>query len=137
MSVTPLPLSALAQAVSAAITEAQSRIDAAQVQDLARFLDEDGRPRTITVRLPGPDGERVLDIPLLSIAPPTALRVTEATLRFDVDPADLVPASDAGADLTLDQFAVSALVTPPGDEGRNPATLTLRLEAVPAPRAKV
>lgn len=131
----PLSLQALAQAVAAAITEAQARIDAAQRADLERFIDENGRPRTLTVRLPGPDGEQVVDIPLLSFAAPTALRVTEATLEFEVDPADLIPAGEPGADLTPDGFAAVARIAPSAD-GRKPAKMTLRLEALPAPQAK-
>ena len=134
MSSTPLTLSSLAEAVAAAITEAQARIDAAQRADLERFIDENGRPRALTVRLPGPDGEKVVDIPLLSFAAPTALRVTEATLEFEVDPADLVLIGASGAHLTPDGFAAHATVTP-GADGRKPATMTLRLEAIPAPAA--
>lgn len=134
MSSTPLTLSSLAEAVAAAITEAQARIDAAQRADLERFIDENGRPRTLTVRLPGPDGEKVVDIPLLSFAAPTALRVTEATLAFEIDPADLVLLGESVADLTPNGFAAHATVTP-GADGRKPATMTLRLEAIPAPAA--
>lgn len=136
MSSAPLTLSNLAQAVAAAITEAQSRIDAAQRADLERFIDENGRPRTLTVRLPGPDGEQVLDIPLLSFAAPTGLRVTEATLEFEIDRADLVLLGASGADLTPDGFAAHATVTPGADD-RKPATMTLRLEALPAPPANI
>jgi len=131
----PLSLEALVQAVAAAITEAQARIDAAHLADLEQFIDENGRSRTLTVRLPGPDGEQVVDIPLLSFAAPTALRVTEATLAFEIDPAGLVLLGASVADLTPDGFAAHATVTPSAADGRRPATMTLRLEAIPAPAA--
>jgi len=130
----PLSLQALAQAVAAAITEAQARVDAAHLADLDRFFDEDGRPRTLTLRLPGPDGEQqAVETPLVTLTPPTVLRVTQATVVFEIDPADLIRTAVGPA---TDGFGAHVSITPSGAGGRGPATVTLRLEAIPAGRTQ-
>lgn len=109
----PLPIRTVLDAVAEAIAQARSRLNIAQSADLDRFLDADGRALTVPIRLQA-DNEQVYDLPLLAISPPSVLRITEASVEFDVDPADLSRFLASGADTVVAGLGVTAERLAPG-----------------------
>jgi hypothetical protein len=83
-------LNALVEAIAGAVTDAQTEIERSQIAGLARFLDGDGRPATLQVRLPSirpdaaPGQEDVYSAPLLALLPHSPLRIKQAEISFDV-----------------------------------------------------
>lgn len=104
---TPLPLRTVMDAVAEAIAGARSRLNMAQDADIDAFLEDDGRPRTISIRS-GSDSERIIELPLLAISPPTVLQVIEASVEFDVDPAELAGVLASGGQATVAGLRVVA-----------------------------
>ena len=104
---TPLPLRTVLDAVAEAISETRSRLDAAQRAGLDAFLEDDGRPRTVSIR-PQADSEHVIELPLLTISPPTVLQIVEASVEFDVDPAGLAGLLASGGETLVAGLRVVA-----------------------------
>lgn len=104
---TPLPLRTVMDAVAEAVAGARSRLDAAQCADLDAFLEDDGRPRAISIR-PRADSDQIIDVPLLVISPPTVLQIVEASVEFEVDPAELAGVLASGGETTVAGLRVVA-----------------------------
>lgn len=122
---TPLPLGTVMDAVAQAIAGARSRLDAAQDADIAAFLEDDGRPRTVSIR-PRADSDQIIALPLLALSPPTVLRIVEVSIEFDVDPAELAGVLASGGHASVGGLAVVI-------EGLGPARA--RLTFAPSPDA--
>lgn len=99
----PASLESLIEAMAGAVVDAQGRIEDAQVAHIARFFDDDLRPRSVVVRVPSmqagaPDGgEDLYRVPLLPLVPTTSLRIKDVEISFDADLGTLfsdTPAAD-------------------------------------------
>lgn len=121
-----------------ALLDAQAISRDQHQRQLARYLDDEGRPLSMTIELPsseaadgeGGQGQSRILVPLLSLIPTDSLQIRDAEIELDVDVRGLStkgqPALE-GADLDLSNLAVRA-VGPPGGKGPR-ARLRVRFEA--------
>lgn len=138
----PISLKALVHAITSAVSEAQYEVERAQVTNLSRFFDENARPRMMRMRLPSsrpraaPGEEQVYGVPLLTLAPQSQLRITEAKFSFDVDLGDLSEPEGFDSGGMMDGFEahtrILSVANAPRLLGgrRKPAKVIIKVEAV-------
>jgi hypothetical protein len=128
----------LIQAIAGAVSGAQAAVQRAQIIELGRYFEPDsGDPRILKVRLPAqrPDGattSMTWGVPLLTLAPPSQLRIKEAEFAFDIELADL-GAKRAETVTVADDFAsevnrLTANAQPGVFGGKTAMKVTLRVE---------
>jgi hypothetical protein len=119
-----------------ALLEAEAATRDQHRRQLARYLDEDDEPLSMTIRMPptaGAEGDepgREIVVPLYALMPNRSLQLKDAELELEVDVKGLAAADGKaleGADLDLSQLSVRLADTPAGT-GAN-ARLRVRFEA--------
>jgi hypothetical protein len=88
-------LQSLVEAIAGSVSDAQTMVARGQIEGLASFLDEAGRPRTLDVRVPSvragaaPGEEDVYAAPLMALVPHAAMRIKQVEVSFAVELGDL------------------------------------------------
>lgn len=104
---TLLSFSALIEAISRSVAQAQDEVEKHQVRNLLSYFDRDSRPRSIPFRVPSrradakPGEEDFYSVPLLSLVSINVLKIKEVEIDFAVDMGELTeepaPATPPGA----------------------------------------
>ncbi len=85
-----LSLKDLIHAIAGAVVEAQDQIQRFQIATVQGYFDENDRPRSVDIRLPsmaasaGPEDERLVHVPLLSLVGAHLLKIKDAAIEFEV-----------------------------------------------------
>lgn len=79
----------LLKAIHNSLIEAQRISEQQHISQLARYFEEDGTPIVQTIKVPdtSPDAEEEymdLKVPLISLIPPTALKIKNLAMKFKV-----------------------------------------------------
>ncbi|MFZ4605542.1 MAG: DUF2589 domain-containing protein [Caulobacter sp.] len=88
-------LQSLVEAIAGSVADAQTLVARGQLEGLAGFLDDEGRPRTLDIRLPSlrpgarPGQEDLYSAPLMALVPHTAMRIRQVEVRFAIELGDL------------------------------------------------
>ena len=126
-----ISLKALVQAITSAISAAQSEVDRQQVTTLSEYFDDNLRPRVMRMRLPSlrPDdngAEIIHAVPVLTLVSPSQLRIKEVEFQFRVAMGDISAHRDIDGHPTLDDFnssfRVLSIDPAPGVFGRRRPT---------------
>jgi hypothetical protein len=97
-------LEGLIEAMAAAVVEAQAHIEQAQVAHLGNYFDEDGRPKSVVIRMPSMQpgaregDEDLYRSPLLPLVPSTSLRIKDVEICFDAELGRFFDAEDLDGD---------------------------------------
>jgi len=81
----------LLEAINSAIMEAHRNTEEHQVAQLRKYFAEDGTAVTQAVHVKGEDGTATVQVPLLSLLPPAAIRMKEVSLHLKVPVIRLAP----------------------------------------------
>jgi hypothetical protein len=88
-------LQSLVEAIAGSVADAQTLVARGQLEGLAGFLDDEGRPRTLDLRIPSirpgarPGDEDVYAAPLMALVPHTAMRIRQVEVKFSMELGDL------------------------------------------------
>jgi len=106
-----LSLKDLIHAIAGAVVEAQDQVQRFQISTVRSYFDENNRPKAVDVRLPsmahgaGPEDERLVHVPLLSLVGAHLLNIKEVEVEFEVglgavdaDQADAAPSDTPSAE---------------------------------------
>jgi len=141
-------LRSLVDAIAGSVADAQTLVARGQIEGLASFLDDEGRPRTLDVRVPSirpgakPGEEDVYSAPLMALVPHTAMRIRQVEVRFDVELGDLDGDSPApgetrtavdAATATRRSLSVNPTAGPGADRRGTTANVTLIVESLEVP----
>lgn len=80
----------LLQAMHNAVLKAQEITEEQHIQQLARYFDDEGKPIVQELQVPtldpddDPDNMVTLKVPLMSLIPPSAIKIKALTLKFQV-----------------------------------------------------
>ncbi|MDA8231197.1 MAG: DUF2589 domain-containing protein [Magnetospirillum sp.] len=80
----------LIHAIAGAVAEAQEKIQRFQISTVRGYFDEYNRPVSVDIRLPSlsqgadADEERVVHVPLLSLAGPHLLAIKDVDVEFEI-----------------------------------------------------
>ncbi|WP_306350791.1 DUF2589 domain-containing protein [Flavobacterium sp. '19STA2R22 D10 B1'] len=80
----------LLQAIHNAVLRAQELTEEQHIQQIAKYFDEDGKPIIQELQVPtldpddDPENMTILRVPLLSLLPPSAIKIKELKLNFKV-----------------------------------------------------
>lgn len=91
-----LSFSALVEAISRSVAQAQDEVERHQVRNILDYFDADGRPRGITFRVPSQSDERrrrqqedFYTVPLLALISINVLKIKDVEVKFSVDLTEL------------------------------------------------
>jgi len=99
-----LSFSALVEAISRSVAQAQDEVERHQVRNLLDYFDPDGRPRGIDFRVPSrrsdakPGEEDFYTVPLLALVSINVLKIKDVDIKFSVDMAEVTEERDAEAE---------------------------------------
>ena len=80
----------LLQAMHNAVLKAQEVTEEQHIQQLAKYFDDEGKPIVQEIQVPtldpddDPDAMANLRVPLMSLVPPSAIKIKELKLKFQV-----------------------------------------------------
>jgi hypothetical protein len=90
-----LSFSALIEAISRAVAQAQDEVEKHQVRNLLDYFDRNNRPRSIPFRVPSrradarPGEEDFYTVPLLTLVSINVLKIKDVQIKFAVDMGEL------------------------------------------------
>lgn len=148
-----VPLEALIHAIAAAVTDAQDQVERTQIANLTAYLDKDGRPLTLQMRVPSirPDAsageEDSFEAPLMGLVAHTLLSIKTMEITFDVQlgsveeapsptaPRKRSPEADPQASKSPieHRVTVNPTVTAANTKDGTSAHVVLTVESVPSP----
>jgi len=81
-------LQGLLKSIQGAIVGAQEMMQNQHIDELQKFFDEDGTPKTTKMQIPqvGADGKQVwteIEVPLIVFSPPSSLKIKRLKVDFD------------------------------------------------------
>jgi hypothetical protein len=82
-------LKSLLESIQDAIVGSQELMQQQHIQDLSKFLDDDGNPITHKLKIPrgtNTDGEPMFveaEVPLMTLSPPSSLRIKKLKVSFE------------------------------------------------------
>ncbi len=90
----------LLRALHNAVIKAQELTEQQHIRQLARYFSDDGTPETRTIRIPDlrpetDDETREIEVPLLALVPPSAIKIKDFDIGFTVG---LVGFTDASSE---------------------------------------
>lgn len=103
-----LSFSALVEAISRSVAQAQDEVERHQVRNLLDYFDKNGRPRGIEFRVPSQSDERrrrgeedFYSVPLLALISINVLKIKDVEVKFSIDMTDLTEESGAASAASL------------------------------------
>jgi len=89
-------LTKLIQALQNAVVKAQGLLRNQHLDVLNDYIDDDGNPEVVKMKLPVPDqgGYREVEVPKLALVPPTGLKIDKLKMEFDVEIGGMDEADD-------------------------------------------
>jgi hypothetical protein len=96
-------LNDLIEALAGAVIEAQDRIERHQIENLQSYFNTNGRPKSITIKLPsmhphaGEDDEDYYRAPLLPLVSTNLLKIKDVEISFDAELGELFEAPEPPA----------------------------------------
>jgi hypothetical protein len=103
-------LNELIEALAGAVIEAQDRIEQHQIENLLSYFTSNGRPKSVTIKLPslhphaGEDHEDYYRAPILPLVSTNLLKIKDVEVSFDAELGELFEATERGADGKVDEL---------------------------------
>ena len=81
-------LKGLLQSIQGSIVGAQEMMQQQHIEELGKFINDDGSPKTQKLKLPhldshGNQGWTEVEVPLMVLSPPSSLRIKSLKVSFD------------------------------------------------------
>ena len=81
-------LKGLLQSIQGSIVGAQEMMQQQHIEELAKFINEDGTPKTQQIKVPRQDADGkqhwvTVEVPLIVLSPPSSLRIKRLRVDFD------------------------------------------------------